>query len=307
MATVCGASLSLMDAGVPVTHAIAGVAMGLIKEGDEYLVLTDILGDEDALGDMDFKVAGSKDGVTAIQMDIKITGIPSEVLRRALAQAKEGRQHILEQMNQILAQPRPELSQHAPQLEIVTVNPEKIRSVIGPGGKNIKAITAATMASIDIEDDGRVFIFAPNAESMAKAKEMVLYHDQTAEIGKDYEGRVTKVIDCGAVVEILPGLDGLVHISQLADERVENTTDVVKLGDSIKVKVLEVESNGRVRLSRKAVLMEERGETIDLATFDKRPARKPREGGRGDRGDRGGDRRGGGRGGDRGGDRGGRR
>jgi polyribonucleotide nucleotidyltransferase len=306
MATVCGASLALMDAGVPVTHAIAGVAMGLIKEDEEYLVLTDILGDEDALGDMDFKVAGSAEGVTAIQMDIKITGIPSDVLRAALAQAKEGRVHILGKMNEVISEPRPELSEHAPQLEIVTVHPDKIRSVIGPGGKNIKAITAATDASIDIEDDGRVFIFAPNAESMAKAKEMVLYHDQTPEIGKDYEGRVTKVIDCGAVVEILPGVDGLVHISQLAEERVETVSDVVKLGDTTTVKVLEVEPNGRVRLSRKAVLMEARGETIDLATFDKRPSR-PRGGDRGDRGrgrnDRGG--RGGDRGG-RGGDRGGR-
>ncbi|BBD07924.1 polyribonucleotide nucleotidyltransferase [Desulfovibrio ferrophilus] len=304
MATVCGASLSLMDAGVPVTNAIAGVAMGLIKEGDEYLVLTDILGDEDALGDMDFKVAGSSEGVTAIQMDIKITGIPSDVLRNALAQAKEGRNHILAEMNEIIAEPRPQLSSHAPQLEIVTVNPEKIRSVIGPGGKNIKAITAATAASIDIEDDGRVFIFAPNAESMAMAREMVQYHDQTAEVGKDYEGRVTKVIDCGAVVEILPGLDGLVHISQLAEERIENVSDVVKLGDTCKVKVLEVEANGRVRLSRKAVLLEARGETIDLATFDKRPPRGPRGGGRDSRDNRGG--RGGDRGG-RGGDRGGRR
>ncbi|MBU1003284.1 MAG: polyribonucleotide nucleotidyltransferase [Proteobacteria bacterium] len=295
MATVCGASLALMDAGVPVTHAIAGVAMGLIKEGDEYLVLSDILGDEDALGDMDFKVAGSSEGVTAIQMDIKIAGIPSDVLRKALAQAKEGRNHILTQMNEIIAESRPQLSRHAPQLEIVMVNPEKIRSVIGPGGKNIKAITAATAASIDIEDDGRIFIFAPNVESMAMAKEMVLYHDQTAEVGKDYEGRVTKVIDCGAVVEILPGLDGLVHISQLSDERVENVSDVVKLGDTCTVKVLEVEASGRVRLSRKAVLMEARGETIDLATFDKRPS-GPRGGGGRDR-DRGG----------RGGDRGGRR
>lgn len=296
MATVCGASLSLMDAGIPVSNSIAGVAMGLIKEDDEYLVLTDILGDEDALGDMDFKVAGSKDGVTAIQMDIKITGIPSDVLRSALDQAKEGRLHILNQMDEVISEPRAEMSKHAPQLEILTVNPDKIRSVIGPGGKNIKAITAATDASIDIEDDGRVFIFAPNGESMEKAREMVQYHDQTAEVGKNYDGRVTKVIDCGAVVEILPGLDGLVHISQLAEERIEQTTDVVKLGDNVTVKVLEVEPNGRVRLSRKAVLMEERGVEIDLADFGKRPA-KPRGGDR--RGGRGNDRRGGGRGGRR--------
>ncbi len=292
MASVCGASLALMDAGVPVSDAVAGVAMGLIKEGDEYLVLTDILGDEDALGDMDFKVAGTKDGITAIQMDIKISGIPADVLHRALDQAKEGRLHILAEMGKAISGPRPELSIHAPQMEIVTVNPDKIRSVIGPGGKNIKAITTATDASIDLEDDGRVYIFAPNAESMAKAKEMILYHDQTAEPGKNYEGRVTKVIDCGAVVEILPGLDGLVHISQLAEQRVEKVTDIVKLGDTCTVKVLEVEPNGRVRLSRKAVLMEERGEEIDLETFDKRPPR-PR-GGRDDknkRNNRGGNRR----------------
>ncbi|WP_028586860.1 polyribonucleotide nucleotidyltransferase [Desulfocurvus vexinensis] len=310
MATVCGASLSLMDAGVPVSNAIAGVAMGLIKEGDEYLVLTDILGDEDALGDMDFKVAGSKDGVTAIQMDIKIAGIPPEVLRSALAQARQGRLHILDGMNAIIAAPRPELSPLAPQLEIVHVNPEKIRSVIGPGGKNIKAITAATAASIDIDDSGSVMIFAPNSESMALAKEMVLYHDQTPDVGRNYDGRVTKVIDCGAVVEILPGVDGLVHISQLAEDRVENVTDVVKLGDNVRVKVLEVEPSGRVRLSRKAVQMEERGVEVDLAEFAKSPGRRPggdrdrggRRDDRGDRGDRGGRDRGG-----RDRDRGGRR
>lgn len=300
MASVCGASLALMDAGIPVKCPIAGVAMGLIKEEEDYLVLTDILGDEDALGDMDFKVAGSTEGVTAIQMDIKITGIPSDVLRRALAQAKEGRMHILGEMGKVIDAPREEVSEYAPQLEVVTVHPDKIRSVIGPGGKNIKAITADTGADIDIEDDGRVFIFAPTRESLEQAKEMVLYHDQTAEVGKDYEGRVTRVIDCGAIVEILPGLDGLVHVSQLDTKRVEQPGDVVKLGDTLKVKVLEVEPNGRVRLSRKAVLMEEAGETVDLADFNKS---KPR-GGNDRRGGHGGDRRGGG---GRGGDRGGRR
>jgi len=294
MASVCGSSLALMDAGIPVKCPIAGVAMGLIKEDDEYLVLTDILGDEDALGDMDFKVAGSEDGVTAIQMDIKITGIPSEILRSALAQAKEGRLHILENMNAVLPESRGQVSKHAPQLEIVHVHPDKIRSIIGPGGKNIKAITAETGADIDIEDDGRVSIFAPTRESLLQAKEMVQYHDQTAEVGKDYEGRVTRVIDCGAVVEILPGLDGLVHVSQLDIQRVEQPSDVTKVGDSMKVKVLEVEPSGRVRLSRKAVLMEEAGETIDLATFGKPKRGGDRRGGDRDRrGGRGGDRRGG--------------
>ncbi|MFK4764802.1 polyribonucleotide nucleotidyltransferase [Desulfobaculum sp. SPO524] len=300
MASVCGSSLALMDAGIPVKTSIAGVAMGLIKEEDDYLVLTDILGDEDALGDMDFKVAGSREGVTAIQMDIKISGIPSQVLRDALGQAKAGRVHILDQMDQVIEAPRDEVSEYAPQLEIVTVHPDKIRSVIGPGGKNIKAITADTGADIDIEDDGRVFIFAPTKESLERAREMVQYHDQTAEVGKDYEGRVTRVIDCGAIVEILPGLDGLVHVSQLDIQRVEQPSDVVSLGDTVKVKVLEVEPSGRVRLSRKAVLMEEAGQTVDLADFTK--SNKPRGGG--DR--RGGDRdRRGGRGGDRGGRNGG--
>mgnify|MGYP006285496459 CR=1 FL=1 len=293
MATVCGASLSLMDAGVPIKDAVAGIAMGLIKEDDEYLVLTDILGDEDALGDMDFKIAGTSEGVTAVQMDIKIAGIPQEVLARALEQAKDARLHILEQMDEVLPQPRSEMSKYAPQLEIVEINPEKIREVIGPGGKNIKAITAATEASIDIEDSGKVYIFAPNAESMVKAREMVMYYDQTPELGKDYEGKVTKVLDIGCVVEILPGQDGLVHISQLDTKHIDKVTDVCQLGQNMKVKVIEVEPNGRVRLSRKAVLMEERGEEIDLADFGKSPAK------RGGGGGRGGDRRGGGGGGRR--------
>jgi polyribonucleotide nucleotidyltransferase len=304
MASVCGASLALMDAGVPVKTSIAGIAMGLIKEDDEYLVLTDILGDEDALGDMDFKIAGSTEGITAVQMDIKISGIPSDVMRRALDQARDARLHILEQMNDVLGAARPEMSPHAPQLEIVTINPEKIRDVIGPGGKNIKAITAESGASIDIEDDGRVFIFAPNNESMSKARQMVEHYDQTAELGKNYEGKVTRILDIGAVVEILPGLDGLVHISQLDTQRVEQVTDVVRLGEPLTVKVVEIESNGRLRLSRKAVIMEERGETVDLADFGKSPSRgggrggdRRGGGGGGDRGGRGGDRRGGGGGG----------
>jgi polyribonucleotide nucleotidyltransferase len=270
---------------------VAGIAMGLIKEDDEYIVLTDILGDEDALGDMDFKIAGTKEGVTAVQMDIKISGIPQDVMSRALEQAKEARMHILGHMNEVLDKPRPEMSKYAPQLEIVTINPDKIRDVIGPGGKNIKAITAATEASIDIEDSGKVYIFAPTAESMIKAREMVLYYDQTAEVGKNYEGKVTKVLEIGCVVEILPGLDGLVHVSQLDTKRVENVSDVVQLGQNMKVKVIEVEPNGRVRLSRKAVIMEENGEEINLADFGKTPPK--RDGARGGRGGRGGDRRGG--------------
>ena len=287
MATVCGASLALMDAGVPVKTAIAGCAMGLIKEGDDYYVLTDILGDEDALGDMDFKIAGSSEGVTAVQMDIKIAGIPADVMRRALGQAREARLTILEQMNAILAESRPEMSQYAPQLEIVRINPEKIRDLIGPGGKNIKAITAASGATIDIDDSGEVFIFAPSKETMEKAREMVQYYDQTAEVGKNYAGKVTRVVDCGAVVEILPGLDGLVHISQLSMDHVEKVTDVVNVGDPFTVKVIDQEPSGRVRLSHKAVQMEEKGMTVDLADFARSGPRKPR---RDDRGGRGGDR-----------------
>ncbi|MBA4358713.1 MAG: polyribonucleotide nucleotidyltransferase, partial [Desulfovibrio sp.] len=241
MATVCGASLALMDVGVPIKEPVAGIAMGLMKEGDEYLVLTDILGDEDALGDMDFKVAGSRSGITGIQMDIKITsGIPYDVLRRALAQSRDARMHILEHMDMILAKPRPELSELAPQMEIVFINPEKIRSVIGPGGKNIKAITAETQADIDIEDSGKVAIFAPNTESLKKAKAMVLYYDQTPEPGRNYLGTVKKILEVGALVEILPGAEGMLHVSQLDIERIENVTDILQLGQEVWVKVIEL-------------------------------------------------------------------
>ncbi|GAB6036543.1 polyribonucleotide nucleotidyltransferase [Fundidesulfovibrio butyratiphilus] len=291
MASVCGASLSLMDAGVPIKAAVAGVAMGLIKEDDQYVVLTDILGDEDAMGDMDFKVAGTAEGVTGIQMDIKIAGIPQAVMRAALSQAREARLHILGVMNSTLDKPRAELSPNAPQLAVVEINPDKIREVIGPGGKTIKAITGATGASIDIEDSGKVSIFAPTLESLERAKEMVLYYDQKADVGRDYNGKVKKIIDCGAVVEILPGLEGLVHVSQLDIGRVETPADAVSMGQDLKVKVIAVEPNGRVRLSRKAVLLEERGETIDLADF----AAPSRPRGDRDRNGRGGDRGGRGR------------
>ncbi|BCS86796.1 polyribonucleotide nucleotidyltransferase [Pseudodesulfovibrio sediminis] len=293
MASVCGATLSLMDAGVPISEPVAGIAMGLCKEDDQFFVLTDILGDEDALGDMDFKVAGTKDGITAIQMDIKIAGIPQEVLKKALHQAKEARLHILGHMNDVLAAPRPELSKLAPQMDIVHIDPEKIRSVIGPGGKNIKAITAETEANIDIEDSGKISIFAPTLESMEKAKEMVLYYDQKAEPGKNYLGVVRKILEVGALVEILPGMEGMLHISQLDFERVERVEDVVQLGQEVWVKCISLEPGGRIRLSRKAWLMEEAGQEVNLEDF-KRPA--PRSGGR--------DNRGGGRRDNRGGPRG---
>jgi polyribonucleotide nucleotidyltransferase len=264
MASVCGGTLALMDAGVPISAPVAGIAMGLIKEGDEYRILTDILGDEDHLGDMDFKVAGTAEGVTAIQMDIKIAGIPSSVMAQALEQARDARLHILEEMTKTIAKPRTELSTYAPQMEVVYVDTSKIRDVIGPGGKNIKAITAATDASIDIEDSGKISIFACNQEALDRAKEMVLFYDQKAEPGKDYDGVVKKIMDFGAFIEILPGLEGLCHISQLARERVNTVEDVVREGDPIRVKVIEVDSSGKIRLSRKAVLMEEAGETFSM-------------------------------------------
>ena len=293
MASVCGTTLSLMDAGVPISAPVAGIAMGLCQEGDEYYVLTDILGDEDALGDMDFKVAGTEEGVTAIQMDIKISGIPAQVLRNALGQAKKARQIILDDMKEVIAAPRAELSVNAPQMEVLQINPEKIRDLIGPGGKNIKAITAETAADIDIEDSGKVSIFAPTLESLKKTVEMVQYYDQTAELGKNYVGTVKKILEIGAIVEILPGLEGLLHISQIDVERIAEVTDVVQLGQEITVKVVEVQPNGRIRLSRKAWLMEQAGQEVDLEKFKMggRPGggRGGRDGGRRD------DRRGGGR------------
>ncbi|WP_031481988.1 polyribonucleotide nucleotidyltransferase [Maridesulfovibrio frigidus] len=288
MASVCGTTMALMDAGVPITAPVAGIAMGLCQEGDEFYVLTDILGDEDALGDMDFKVAGSEEGITAIQMDIKISGIPAEVLRKALAQAKDARMLILNDMKEIIAEPRKQLSVNAPQMQVVNINPEKIRDLIGPGGKNIKAITAETAADIDIEDSGKVSIFAPTLESLTKTVQMVEYYDQTAELGKNYVGTVKKILEIGAIVEILPGLEGLLHVSQIDVERIENVTDVIQLGQEVTVKVVEVQPNGRIRLSRKAWLMEQAGQEVDLDRFKMpsggRPPRGgPRDGGRGGR------------------------
>jgi len=295
MASVCGATLSLMDAGVPISAPVAGIAMGLCKEGEQFFVLTDILGDEDALGDMDFKVAGTREGITSIQMDIKISGIPSEVLKKALSQARDARLHILDHMAEVLPEPRAELSDLAPQMAVVYIDPEKIRSVIGPGGKNIKAITAETEADIDIEDSGKISIFAPTLASMEKAKEMVLYYDQKPEPGKNYLGTVRKVLEVGALVEILPGQEGMLHVSQLDFERVERVEDVVQLGQEVWVKCIALEPGGRIRLSRKAWLMEQAGQEVDLEEF-KRPAprgdrdggRRDDRGGRGRRDDRGG-------------------
>ncbi len=293
MAAVCGGSLSLMDAGVPVSAPVAGVAMGLIKEGDKFIVLTDILGDEDALGDMDFKIAGTAEGVTGVQMDIKITGLTTDIMRAAMQQAREGRLHILAEMAKAIAEPRKELSRFAPQHAEIFVNPDIIRLIIGPGGKNIKAITAATGASVDIEDSGRVSIFAPTAEALEKAREMVSYYDQRPDLGKNYMAKVRKVMDIGAIVEVLPNVEALVHVSQLDVNRVEQPGDVARLGEDMLVKVIEINGD-RIRASRKAVLLEEQGHPWN----PEETARPPRSD-RGDRHDRGG------RGRDR--DRGGRR
>ncbi len=296
MAAVCGGCLSLMDAGVPISAPVAGVAMGLIKEGDAFIVLTDILGDEDALGDMDFKIAGTAEGVTGVQMDIKITGLTTEIMSRAMQQAREARLHILNEMASVLPESRRELSSYAPQHEEVVVNPDIIRLIIGPGGKNIKAITAATGASVDIDDSGRISIFAPTRASMERAREMVLYYDQRAEVGKNYTAKVRKILEIGAIVEILPNLEALVHVSQLDVNRVNQPGDVARLGEDMTVKVIEINGD-RIRASRKAVLLEEQGHPWNPEDT----ARPPRSD-RGDRGDRG-DRRGGDRGGDRSGDR----
>jgi len=274
MATVCAGSLALMDAGVPVKEQVAGIAMGLVKEGDEYFILTDILGDEDHLGDMDFKIAGSKDGITGIQMDIKISGIPSEVLRKALFQAREARLHILEGMNNVLDRPRQSLSEHAPQIKVIEVDPDRIKEVIGPGGKNIRAITKATGSAIDIEDDGTITIFAPNSEVLQDTIDRVLFYNQTATVGEIYTGKIKALKDFGAIVEILPGVEGMVHISQLEIGRVENIHDEFNIGDEIQVKVLDVEQGtGKIRLSRKAVLMGD-----EFEDEPPRPARNKRSG-----------------------------
>jgi polyribonucleotide nucleotidyltransferase len=254
MATVCSGSLSLMDAGVPIKKPVAGIAMGLVKEGDKYVVLSDILGDEDALGDMDFKVAGTTDGVTALQMDIKIAGIPEEVLSEALRRAKEGRLFILGKMNTGLTQPRQNISKYAPRIYTITVNTEKIRDIIGPGGKVIRDIIARTGTKIDINDSGKVDIFSPDEDHANMAIDMINALTEEAQIGKIYVGKVAKITTYGAFVDILPGVSGLVHISQLAEERVKEVTDVVKEGEEILVKVIDIDKQGKIKLSRKEAL-----------------------------------------------------
>jgi len=256
MATVCGASLSLMDAGVPIKAPVAGIAMGLILENGEEAILSDILGDEDHIGDMDFKVAGTSQGITAIQMDIKIRGVSKEVLERVLEQAREGRLYILEKMRETIAEPRKDLSPHAPRIVTLNVKPEKIREIIGPGGKTIRSIIDQTGVKIDVEDSGVVRIASPNYESIEKAISMVKKLTQEVEVGGLYHGVVKRVLGFGAIVEIFPGTDGLIHISQLADYRVKQVTDILKEGDEVLVKVIDIDPQGRIRLSRKAALRE---------------------------------------------------
>ena len=257
MASVCGASLALMDAGVPMKSACAGVAMGLIKEGDDVAILTDILGLEDALGDMDFKIAGTREGVTSIQMDIKIEGLTHDILKTALERAHKGRMHILDHMDQALAEPRGDLSQYAPRIVSIQINPSKIGDIIGPKGKTIRAIQEESGAKIDIDDSGLVKIAAVSGEAGLRAREMVEAIVQEPEVGRIYEGPVKNTTSFGAFIEIVPGVEGLCHISELADGRVEKTEDVLNKGDITRVKLLSIDEKGRLRLSRKAALAED--------------------------------------------------
>ena len=256
MATVCGATLSLMDAGVPIKAPVAGIAMGLILEEGEAAVLSDILGDEDHFGDMDFKVAGTAQGLTAIQMDIKVRGISKEIMEQVLDQAREGRLHILEKMRETIPEPRKDLSRHAPRIVTLKVKQEKIRDIIGPGGKTIRSIVDQTGVKVDVEDSGIVKLASPNYEAIEKAIYMIKMLTQEVEVGGLYTGKVKRILGFGAIVEIFPGTDGLVHISQLAESHVKEVSDVVKEGDDVLVKVLDIDAQGRIRLSRKAALGE---------------------------------------------------
>ena len=302
MATVCGGCLSMMDAGVPVTRPVSGIAMGLILEGDKFAVLSDILGDEDHLGDMDFKVAGTEKGITTMQMDIKVAGITQEIMGKALEQAKAGRAHILGEMTKALGSARTELSAHAPRIETMQIDKAKIRDVIGTGGKVIREIVAETGAKVDIDDEGLIKISSSDLSQIEAARKWISGIVEEAEVGKIYDGKVVNIVDFGAFVNFMGGKDGLVHVSEMRNERVEKPTDVVSEGQEVKVKVLEIDPRGKVRLSMR-VVDQETGEELE----DTRPPREPRPDRGGDRGDRRGPRSGGGgdRGG-RGGDRGGR-
>ena len=266
MASVCSASLAMMDAGVPLKAPVAGIAMGLVKEGEDFAVLTDILGDEDHLGDMDFKVAGSAKGITALQMDIKIEGITEQIMEVALGQALEARLHILEQMNRVLDAPREDMADSAPCSETLKIASDKIRDVIGKGGATIRSITEESGATIDLDDDGTVRIFGPNRDALNKAKAMVEEIVAEIEIGKIYTGTVVKIVDFGAFVNVLPGKDGLVHISQIAEERVENVAQYLTEGEEVVVKALDVDNRGRIKLSIKEALAEQESAPVEEAS-----------------------------------------
>ena len=257
MATVCGASLSLMDAGVPLRGPVAGIAMGLIKEGERVAILTDIMGTEDHYGDMDFKVAGTEAGVTALQMDIKIAGVSTDIMQKALAQAREARLHVLAKMREAIEKPRPELSPYAPRFVTIRIRPEKIREVIGPGGKVIRGIQEQTGVKIDVEDDGRVTVFSADNSAVQKAVAIIQDIVRDVELDRIYVGKVKKIVEFGAFVELIPGSEGLLHISQIAEARIRAVTDVLAEGDEVLVKVIEVDPNGKVRLSRKMALREQ--------------------------------------------------
>jgi polyribonucleotide nucleotidyltransferase len=257
MATVCGASLALMDAGVPLKSHVAGIAMGLIKDGDRFGILTDIMGTEDHYGDMDFKVAGTEKGVTALQMDIKISGVSIEIMREALRQAREARLSVLTKMREAIERPRPELSPYAPRFVTIKIRPEKIREIIGPGGKVVRAIQEQTSTKIDIEDDGRVTVFSSDAASVQKAVGMIQDICREVELDRVYVGKVKKIVEFGAFVEVIPNTEGLLHISQIAESRIRSVTDVLSDGDEVAVKVIEIDGNGKMRLSRKIALREQ--------------------------------------------------
>ena len=277
MATVCAGSLAIMDAGVPVSAGVAGVAMGLVKEGDRHVILADILGIEDALGDMDFKVAGTRDGITAFQMDIKTIGITREIMSEVLREAKKARLYVLDVMNQTLEKPRPSISELAPRLTIIQIDPEKIGAVIGPGGSVIRKITQDTDSVIDIEDSGKITISSPTDEAGQKAVEAIRALTEDVEVGKIYRGTVKKIVDFGAFVEILPGKEGLVHISRLADHRVNRVEDIVSVGDEIMVKVTEIDDRGRINLSRKDALSTSKGEEPGAPPERREPNRPPHD------------------------------
>ena len=287
MASVCGATLALLDAGVPIKKPVAGVGVGLIKEGDSEVILTDMLGTEDFLGDMDFKVAGTPDGITAIQMDIKIDGVTPDLMRRAIHQAKDARMVVLDKMNEVIDKPRDEISQYAPRIYEINISPSKIKDLIGPRGKTVQAIQEETGVTIDIEDDGRVELSSFNAEAANKAEEMILSITAIPEVGKEYAGKVTRVTGFGAFIEIIPGQDGLLHISQMGDGYVRQVEDVMNIGDEVAVRVIEIDDQGRVDLTlasnpvTEAATSSERGEARDRPDSrprDKRPNRGPRDG-----------------------------